>query len=184
MPGIYTIPIAYPAAGPRFWERLAGRPQLFAARPPGESVTEYRLELPPRDGARPAAGLVARALGTWKIDDPGGTVRLVVTELIENVHLHTGGTGELRMTLNHGAILIAVSDHSPVQPIVRNPGHRAGGGRGLRIVQALTHSWGSRPHAGGKTVWAQIPLTAPTGNGPGATRRSVRDPDPDGAAPR
>jgi hypothetical protein len=170
--------MAYPAAGPQLWEPLADRPQPFPARSPGESVTEYRLELPPSDGARPAAGLIARALHTWGVDDPGGTVRLVVTELIENVHLHTGGRGELQLTLNDRGILITVSDPSPVLPAVKDPGRRADGGRGLRIVQALAHTWGTRPHAGGKTVWAQIPLTAPTGNGSGTTRRRVRDPAP------
>jgi anti-sigma regulatory factor (Ser/Thr protein kinase) len=139
-------------------------------------VTEFRLELPPSAGARPAATLVARALRTWDIDDPSATVRLVVSELIENVHLHTGGSGELHMALNEHGIMIAVADTSPAVPVVKDPGTAPAGGRGLHIIRALAQDWGTEAHADGKIVWARIAVIAPAQNGQGTTRRSVRAP--------
>lgn len=180
MPATLNRRITSQATGPRSGPAPSDLPPAPPPRSRREPVTEFRQELPPSDGARPAADLIARALHTWHVDDPGATVRLVVSELIENVHLHTGGSGELRIALTGSGILIAVSDPSPASPAVKNPGTGLAGGRGLKIVQALAQNWGTWPHSGGKTVWAHIALTAttltaPDPSGPGGIRRSVRD---------
>ncbi|MCW2503260.1 MAG: histidine kinase [Actinomycetia bacterium] len=117
---------------------------------------EFRLELPPESGARPAWALVRRALTAWDVEDPGVTIQMVVTELIENVHQHTGGGGELCLALDGGEILVQVSDTSPALPAPEDPPSGRAAGRGLRLVRALTKDWGAEPRSTGKVVWARL----------------------------
>ena len=60
-----------------------------------------------------------------------------------------------------GALRITVTDHghSGVMPTLREPGYTGPGGGGLRIVDALSHRWGTEQH-GGTVVWAELPLRA------------------------
>ncbi|USX54594.1 ATP-binding protein [Lentzea sp. HUAS12] len=86
-------------------------------------------------------------------------VLLVVTELVSNVLDHTTGDGRLRVLLSRVGCQVAVEvdDCSAQQPVYgesRLGGHR---GRGMVMIDNITHAWGARPRAGGgKTVYALV----------------------------
>lgn len=109
-------------------------------------------------------GTVRDALRAWKIEDDDGDAQTVVTELVQNVWRHTEDGGELCLSLRRDpsgdALLIEVTDTNPQRPgpLPRDP--KRIGGRGLQIVAAIAHRWGSRAatwagHAG-KIVWAEL----------------------------
>ncbi|GAB2966319.1 ATP-binding protein [Amycolatopsis acidiphila] len=84
-------------------------------------------------------------------------VQLVATELVSNAYEHAGGARRVRLGYDKdtGRLLVEVEDGSSDPPVRQE----AGGfrGRGLALVDALAHAWGSRPRAGGgKTVWAVL----------------------------
>jgi signal transduction histidine kinase len=139
-------------------------------------VSEFRLGLVRGNGARDARELIARALRTWDVEDPDASLLLVVTELVENVHQHTTGEGELRLALSPGAVLVEVSDTSPGLPLDGHSPADPGPGRGLALVRTLAANWGTQPGSGGKVVWAELALT-PDGH-PG-TRRIASPPTTD-----
>ena len=62
----------------------------------------------------------------------------------------------LRLSLGRGFLFIAVRDGSPEEPSTTASG--PGAERGLRIVDATAHSWGSLPTRDGKVVWASLTL--------------------------
>jgi hypothetical protein len=67
-----------------------------------------------------------------------------------------------------------VWDRDPNPPVLGDPGDLDEGGRGLVLVTALTTEWGAYPAdaaAGGKVVWAEIPVPPVSADGPGRFRR-------------
>ncbi|MFJ8817628.1 ATP-binding protein [Amycolatopsis thermoflava] len=86
-------------------------------------------------------------------------VLLAATELVTNAYDHGGGPRRLRLHRDEDPcrIHLEVDDDSAMKPVLTDstPGDRRG--RGLRIVNAVAHDWGSRHSPdGGKTVWATI----------------------------
>ncbi len=57
-----------------------------------------------------------------------------------------------------GLLRLEVSDAGQGWPEVQNPGEDETGGRGLLLVDALTHRWGVQEREGGigKTTWAEL----------------------------
>jgi anti-sigma regulatory factor (Ser/Thr protein kinase) len=98
-------------------------------------------------------------LSQWQTSEQVGDTLLVITELVENVVQHTGNGGELVLRRRDDAVRVEVADSSPELPQAYGPDPRRIGGRGLLLVAALARSWGSRPAAAGKIVWADVPLT-------------------------
>lgn len=85
-------------------------------------------------------------------------VVLVVSELAANAVRHACSDFEVALRQVEGAVAVEVTDTSPDLPRAATPGSRAGGGRGLLIIDRLARSWGVRPGpCGGKTVWAEVP---------------------------
>lgn len=84
---------------------------------------------------------------------------LCLSELVTNALLHAGGRIELRATVD-GSLVVSVRDH----------GGSVGGqgtsdddplrvhGRGLLLVDALAHRWGSERDDRGRTVWFALDL--------------------------
>lgn len=83
---------------------------------------------------------------------------LVVTELISNAVLHAGGVRDVRIAHGRDVMRIEVADCSQQMPQM-GAGGSAMGGRGLRIVSALSSRWGADATPGGKVVWAELKLT-------------------------
>jgi anti-sigma regulatory factor (Ser/Thr protein kinase) len=82
---------------------------------------------------------------------------LVIEELVANVVDHA--RTPFRLTVHHlgPSLRITVRDDSPATLQLRPFQPRAGRGRGLQMIDALTSRWGCDRTAVGKTVWAVLP---------------------------
>ncbi|MGO4417226.1 ATP-binding protein [Streptomyces sp. MCAF7] len=107
------------------------------------------------------------ALAAWGLVDEVETAALIMSELVSNAARHARGP-TIRMSVNRPAdnrVYVAVIDRAPLQlPQLRTPGPDAVQGRGLVLVEAVSHDWGweymgtgTRPW--GKRVWATLTVT-------------------------
>jgi hypothetical protein len=53
-------------------------------------------------------------------------------------------------------IRVEASDGDRGQPVLKSPTPLDTSGRGLRIVEAMSESWGITPSSNGKTVWFEL----------------------------
>jgi anti-sigma regulatory factor (Ser/Thr protein kinase) len=98
------------------------------------------------------------ALSGWQTPpDLVADTLVVITELVQNAVRHTGDGGELVVRRRPDAVLVEVQDTSSHLPETYPPDPRRIGGRGLHLVAALAHEWGSRRVTTGKIVWARMP---------------------------
>jgi anti-sigma regulatory factor (Ser/Thr protein kinase) len=88
-------------------------------------------------------------------------VLMVVDELTSNALRHGEPPRQIRLLRLPGRLGIEVDDTCLDPACPRPPS--ATGGHGLKLVTAMTTSWGQRQRATGKTVWAEIDLTRATG---------------------
>ncbi|ARF59252.1 SpoIIE family protein phosphatase [Streptomyces gilvosporeus] len=108
----------------------------------------------------PAAVAGARAqalnrLADWGLHDIAFTIEVLVSELVTNAIRY--GRPPIQLRLIRTSVLICeVSDGSSSAPHLRRARTLDEGGRGLFLVAQLAERWGSRHHAGGKTIWAEI----------------------------
>lgn len=117
-----------------------------------------------RRGARLARRLAVQQLHDWGIPHGSGLsdrVAQVVAELAANAvtHGHVPGRDvEVRMALAaDGVVRVEVADaRGDRRPVTPGAGPDAEGGRGLRIVAALSTAWGVAERQVGKTVWAEV----------------------------
>ncbi|MGW4791148.1 ATP-binding protein [Nonomuraea sp. NPDC004297] len=118
------------------------------------------------DQIREARQFIAAYLGDRPETD---TAQLVVSELATNAirHTHSGLPGGcFGVSLHAGStllILAVLDEGSPTAPQLRHAIDDDQGGRGLYLVETLTIRWGVYGDAGGRTVWALLPL-APNGS--------------------
>jgi anti-sigma regulatory factor (Ser/Thr protein kinase) len=87
-------------------------------------------------------------------------VELMASELATNSVQHAQSCFELVINDTKRQIRIEVRDNGQGQPLPRSPTPKERTGRGLRIVEAMSDSWGIDPSAGGKTVWFTVPQRA------------------------
>lgn len=122
------------------------------------------LELGALDSAVPCARLHARQV-LWErgLAALGDRAELVVSELVTNAvkasrAMTGGGAVGLWLACGPGEALIAVWDSSTRPPVRVQAGGEAEHGRGLVLVEALSHRWGWCPGDGriGKFVWAIV----------------------------
>ncbi|MGP3689660.1 SpoIIE family protein phosphatase [Streptomyces sp. IBSNAI002] len=104
-----------------------------------------------------ARHLVLDQLTAWDLDELAFSTELIVSELVTNAIRHAGGPVRLRL-IRADTLTCEVSDSSNTQPRMRRARNSEEGGRGLYIVAQLSHRWGSRYTAGGKTVWSEQSL--------------------------
>ncbi len=98
------------------------------ARPQRESWTVWRVP----EAVRHARRFTRRTLRTWGVTQDVDVVLLVVSELVTNALVHTGGPVRLHLTLFNHRLRIAVSDNSARTPIKPTSiGWEATGGRGI-----------------------------------------------------
>jgi len=95
-------------------------------------------------------------LVVWRLTDPDwlDDAEVVVGELVTNSIRHGGGLIELSMEAHADQVLIKATDGTSVVPRRREPG--AGGGFGLRLIEAFSDSWGVHEFQGGKRVWVRL----------------------------
>jgi anti-sigma regulatory factor (Ser/Thr protein kinase) len=82
---------------------------------------------------------------------------LMTSELATNCVRHAQSDFELAIHDSRDEIRVEVSDNGQGQPTLRSPTPQEHSGRGLRIVQELSDSWGTLPSANGKLVWFTLP---------------------------
>ncbi|MDX2648862.1 SpoIIE family protein phosphatase [Streptomyces sp. PA03-1a] len=142
------------------------------AEPPGDDVTllvARMRPLPPGSVATwefPAdPAIVARArtavesqLQLWDLKHLAFTTELITSELVTNAIRYGGDPVGLRL-IRDDTLVCEVSDPSQTQPRLRRARLSDEGGRGLFLVAQLSSRWGSRYTAGGKTIWAEQPLS-------------------------
>jgi anti-sigma regulatory factor (Ser/Thr protein kinase) len=118
-----------------------------------------------RELAGVLAAPVARAVVRTTVDDVLGDddlsdAILVTSELVTNAVVHTAGPVHLTVCRDRHAdrARIAVRDLDPTHvPVLRHPSPLdPGGGRGLRVVEALA-TWGTVVDVAHKEVWAEVP---------------------------
>ncbi|MBT2367405.1 SpoIIE family protein phosphatase [Streptomyces sp. ISL-10] len=97
---------------------------------------------------------IARQLTRWGLDDLVFTTELIVSELLTNAIRYAGGPVGVRLIRDH-RLVCEVSDPSQTQPHLRRARVTDEGGRGLFLIAQLTHRWGSRYTASGKTLWTE-----------------------------
>ncbi|MGW0364109.1 ATP-binding protein [Streptomyces sp. NPDC002990] len=123
----------------------------------------FRLPRRPRSAPRARAALHA-VLGDWAAgDDLLHTAELVLSELVTNaLHAPAPSDRQVGIRIAHssadGLLRLEVSDAGAGRPELRHPEPDAEHGRGLQLVDALSHRWGVSPRAGGigKTVWSEL----------------------------
>jgi anti-sigma regulatory factor (Ser/Thr protein kinase) len=83
---------------------------------------------------------------------------LVLSELVGNAVRHGEGDRlQVHLRRRGDVLRIAVRDGSAVGPVPRDATVEDESGRGLLIIEALSHRWGWQPRPGGKVVWADVP---------------------------
>ncbi|MFF4014618.1 SpoIIE family protein phosphatase [Streptomyces sp. NPDC001843] len=128
----------------------------LAVLPLREGWTVWRVP----EAVRHARRFTRRTLRGWDLPaDDIDAVLLVVSELVTNALVHTGGQVRLDLTFVSRRLRVAVTDASPRTPVKPTSiGWEATGGRGILLVDAVSAAWGTLPVSGGKQVWADLPL--------------------------
>jgi anti-sigma regulatory factor (Ser/Thr protein kinase) len=144
----------------RYTRRIAGpesRSDSSSPRPGPARTAEIELPRSP-DAGRHARAFLERRFGPAVAGRVLGDAKLIVTELANNAVVHGEGRITLRAGLRDDAIRVEVIDEgSGNVPTIREEAEGDGpGGRGLRIVDALSARWGT--FEGTTHVWADIPL--------------------------
>lgn len=106
--------------------------------------------------ASAARRLLSEHLGPQVDASALADTKLVVSELVNNAYLHGQGQIQLRVFELQDRLRVEVIDggHGQTIEINRQPTDR--GGRGLKIVEALSLAWGA--FEGTTHVWAEIAL--------------------------
>lgn len=138
---------------------------------PSRHCTVELQALPSRIGQ--VRRIVSAHLRYWHLDALIDHAALGVTELLTNVHRHAQPdkmcTVEIELLLDR--LTVSVHDHDPRIPGAdgtSGSGYHADvdefatSGRGLAIIEAVSESWGVRPHGEtGKVVWFTLPAPLP-----------------------
>ncbi|MFD5088151.1 SpoIIE family protein phosphatase [Kitasatospora sp. NPDC058406] len=93
-------------------------------------------------------------LTAWGLDELIMTTELFVSELVGNVVRHAKGPLQLRL-LRTDVLICEVSDGSLTTPHIRRASSTDEGGRGLQLIEALSHRWGTRHAPTGKCIWTE-----------------------------
>jgi anti-sigma regulatory factor (Ser/Thr protein kinase) len=106
---------------------------------------------------RMARFYVRASLSHYDLGDYASDVVTVTSELVSNAITHADAQAidlELMRVEDTGAVVVVVTDPSPLPPVKRDPGQDTEHGRGLQIVEALSTRWGWTPQNPGKAVFA------------------------------
>ncbi|MDH2392810.1 ATP-binding protein [Streptomyces sp. HNM0663] len=132
----------------------------------GTDHHRFGFELPARvEFVARARTLTGERLGGWGI---GGEVRdtalLIVSELVTNAVVHTGGAlvaCELLMQAEYLRITVQDQGVAPTGPHVCRVSDEERG-RGLLLVETVSSAWGTYAAGtgAGRVVWAELPRAA------------------------
>jgi hypothetical protein len=126
----------------------------------GASSSRLRIHLG-CDASAPqqARALVAKACADWGLQHLLPAAMLIISELVTNSVQHS--RSDLEVTVSHGGyyLHLNVRDRSHRLPRLYSfdsplPEHS----RGMKLVDGLASSWGTRLRPYGKCVWATLPI--------------------------
>lgn len=137
---------------------FASAPDALTA-PAGHRIPILREALLPVTGAPSRArDLAVEACLRWNLPHRIDSARIMTGELVTNAVVHAQTMIGLRFSRGHRYLMIAVQDGSTARPVLdRSPLSDAATGRGLHLVEALSHRWGTLLTPEGKVVWASLP---------------------------
>lgn len=139
-------------------------PAGYGSRPPvgGEAGTEDRsgvfVAVP--EAVAAARRFVTEALTSWGEDDLVWDGALIVSELATNAVIHGGSPFRASIARSANLVRIAVEDAGPGLPQSRSAPNDALDGRGVAIVEELSHRWGCDRLDAGKVFWAELEVAA------------------------
>jgi anti-sigma regulatory factor (Ser/Thr protein kinase) len=99
---------------------------------------------------------VRDVLRRWGEHEVDGAAEVVASELATNAVQHADSPFRVSISRGSATIRIAVRDTSFVPPEHLYTDAARQGGRGVRLVAALSNEWGVRVEPDGKTVWAEV----------------------------
>jgi len=97
-------------------------------------------------------------LTSWGLHVTAWTAAQVVSELATNCTLHARTDFAVRLSVEGECVRLEATDGVAGGLHARQYSSTATTGRGLRIVQTLSSSWGVVAAGSGKTVWALLPV--------------------------
>jgi anti-sigma regulatory factor (Ser/Thr protein kinase) len=114
---------------------------------------------------------VVANLTKWGLtDEVIGDAELIASELLTNAVRHAHRDAEVPpvdphcsviLSLSHIGLIVGVWDEGSALPVLRDEPSEEGG-RGLRLVEALSVRWGTHPmRVGGKLVFARLAVPKP-----------------------
>jgi hypothetical protein len=161
-------PLLIAAPDPDLAARLAGgrygrlvvfssAAQALAARPDNRMPVLSEALLPVSGAAARSRTLAREACERWGLPHLSDAAILVAGELVTNAAEHANTMIGLRLSMGHRYLMIAVRDGSTERPrLDPGPAGEVTTGRGLRLVEALSHRWGCLLAPDGKVVWASL----------------------------
>jgi anti-sigma regulatory factor (Ser/Thr protein kinase) len=102
---------------------------------------------------RDARHFVAETLRDWGHDELLNSASIVTSELVTNAVMHADSDAVVTVSSDGGTVRVSVRDFSRARPTFR-PVTATIGGRGLRLIAALTSRWGTDILSDGKIVWS------------------------------
>jgi DNA-binding NarL/FixJ family response regulator len=110
---------------------------------------------------REARRFLRDVLLRWGLTQVEDAAQLVVSELVTNAITHADSSCRLQLSRRGTIVRVEVVDGGAGTPDPRPPTISGEHGRGMHIVAALAVAWGTEVlDAGGKVVWAELPLGA------------------------
>jgi anti-sigma regulatory factor (Ser/Thr protein kinase) len=109
---------------------------------------------------RAARDAVQQSCQQWGYGRLCDDAKLIVSELVCNAVQHAGTDVALTLMARRRGLRMEVADKSTGDLQPRTAGPMDEGGRGLVLVDALASHHGVRRTPGGKTVWAELDMTA------------------------
>ncbi|MFH9265205.1 ATP-binding protein [Streptomyces sp. NPDC017546] len=105
---------------------------------------------------------VRSQLSSWGASAVTEEAELIVTELGANVIKHVGRdvAASLVLEVREGRVRLEVHDRSRAlpAPLAEARADSEECGRGLRLIAAMAHDWGSARTATGKVIWCELSL--------------------------
>lgn len=115
-------------------------------------MAEFAAEL---DELRAVRAFVRQTWADMDEDDLAELL-LITHELASNAILHAGTSYRVVLVATPEGVRIEVHDGSRELPRRQSADRSSESGRGLRLVELLSRSWGVEPGDDGKAVWAEI----------------------------
>lgn len=137
-----------------------GRRRALLGDGKGRFLTSSSVATVPRapESSARLRSLLWTTFACWDCDvDLLDDAALVLSELVGNAVRHAEGeTMQVRLRRTGRVLRIAVQDGSSAPPAPRTASFEDESGRGMLIIEALSHHWGWEPLPSGKVVWADV----------------------------